>query len=167
MFWSKALIDGAIISVVICSWISVILKVNPRYEMKSYPSQIVSSVAPQTKAEKKGLLRMALPMLAIVVIYLIFTIYSTYKNVVGAFPYLFLHVFVVFMIWNTADLLILDWLIFCWINPDFMIIPGTKGNPAYKDYRFHFIGFIKGIVLAIIFAVLIATIVYVPWGRFV
>lgn len=36
------------------------------------------------------------------------------------------------------DLLILDWLIFVTIQPDFIVIPGTEGLAGYKDYWFHF-----------------------------
>ena len=45
-----------------------------------------------------------------------------------------------FAVW---DLLILDWLIFVTIQPDFIVIPGTEGLAGYKDYWFHFqVGFL-------------------------
>jgi len=65
------------------------------------------------------------------------------------------------MIWNLFDLLVFDWLIFCKINPRFMILPGTKGNPAYQDYRYHFIGFLKGTILCIVGAVVISLLIYI------
>jgi hypothetical protein len=40
-----------------------------------------------------------------------------------------------FAVW---DLLVLDWLIFATIQPDFIVIPGTEGLAGYKDYWFHF-----------------------------
>lgn len=40
-----------------------------------------------------------------------------------------------------------------------MIIPGTKGNPAYQDYKYHFIEFLKGIVLSLFGALLVSGIV--------
>ena len=40
-----------------------------------------------------------------------------------------------FAVW---DLLIMDWLIFVTIQPDFAVIPGTEGFAGYKDYWFHF-----------------------------
>lgn len=160
MVISKALFDGIIITIIICSWISVILKVNPRFELKSYPLEIVNSVEKQTKNEKKGFLVMALPMLLLVIIYLIFSTFLTYRNFSISYLMLFLHLFIVLMIWNVFDWLIFDWLIFCAINPDFMILPGTKGHPAYKDYMYHFIGFLKGIFLSTVGAIIIAGIVF-------
>lgn len=160
MITSKALLDGIIISIIICGWISVILKVNPRFEMKSYPLEIVNSVEKQTKNEKKGFLMMALPMLLLVMIYLIFSTFFAYEDFDISYLVLFLHLFIVFMIWNVFDLIIFDWLIFCTINPEFMILPGTKGHPAYKDYMYHFIGFLKGIFLSAIGAVIIAGVIF-------
>lgn len=49
------------------------------------------------------------------------------------------------LVFNLYDLLILDWLLFCTIQPRSMILPGTEGMVAYRDYRFHFIGFLKGL----------------------
>ena len=160
MFFSKALIEGLGISVIMCMWIAIILKINPRYEMKSYPKKIINEVSPQTEEEKKGFLKIALPMMLIVIIGIVYFIYRDYKNIDISYITLFLHSFVVFQVWNIFDLFIMDWLIFCTIQPKFMIMPGTDGNPAYKDYKYHFVGFLKGIIISIIGAVIISAIVF-------
>jgi len=49
------------------------------------------------------------------------------------------------LVFNLFDLIVLDWLFFCTIQPRSMILPGTEGMAAYRDYRFHFIGFLKGL----------------------
>jgi hypothetical protein len=54
--------------------------------------------------------------------------------------------FVALLVFNTLDLLILDWLLFCTIQPRQMVLPGTEGMAGYRDYRFHFVGFLKGLV---------------------
>jgi hypothetical protein len=51
----------------------------------------------------------------------------------------------VLLVFNIYDLLILDWLLFCTIQPRAMILPGTEGMAGYRDYRFHFTGFLKGL----------------------
>ena len=61
-----------------------------------------------------------------------------------------LHIFVMCIVWNSVDLLVMDWLIFCTIQPKFMILPGSEGHPAYKDYYFHFRGFLIGCVYSAI-----------------
>ena len=52
---------------------------------------------------------------------------------------------VALLVFNTYDLLVLDWLFFCTIQPRAMVLPGTEGMAGYRDYRFHFIGFLKGL----------------------
>lgn len=52
---------------------------------------------------------------------------------------------VALLVFNTFDLIVLDWLFFCTIQPRQMVLPGTEGMPGYRDYRFHFVGFIKGL----------------------
>jgi hypothetical protein len=36
-----------------------------------------------------------------------------------------------------VDLFVCDYLIFCTITPRFVVIPGTEGNPGYKDKSVH------------------------------
>ncbi|MFF4666260.1 hypothetical protein [Streptomyces sp. NPDC001282] len=46
----------------------------------------------------------------------------------GAFCFLALVLF---------DLLVLDWWLFCLVQPRFMVLPGTEGMPQYRDFAFH------------------------------
>jgi hypothetical protein len=57
---------------------------------------------------------------------------------------------------NIFDLIILDWFFFCTIQPRSMVLPGTEGMTAYRDYRFHFIGFLKGLGFTVVGSLLIA-----------
>ncbi len=63
---------------------------------------------------------------------------------------------IVLLTFNTFDLLILDWLFFCTIQPRSMVLPGTEGMMAYRDYRFHFVGFLKGLGFSAVGSLLIA-----------
>jgi hypothetical protein len=62
---------------------------------------------------------------------------------------------IVLLVFNTFDLIILDWLIFCTIRPRAMVLPGTEGLTGYRDYRFHFIGFLKGLGFSLVGSLLI------------
>jgi hypothetical protein len=160
MLIEKALIHGIILSVGLCGWILIILRVNPRFEMKSYPKEILDSVDKQTKKEKIRFVSMALPVMLLVVGYILFSLVQTYQYKDISLIMLFFHLFISFMVWNLVDLLVMDWLLFCKINPNFMILPGTKGNPGYKNYKYHFIGFIKGIFICLVGAIILAMIAY-------
>jgi hypothetical protein len=63
---------------------------------------------------------------------------------------------VALLVFNMYDLLVLDWLFFCTIQPRIMVLPGTEGVAGYRDYRFHFIGFVKGLGFCTVGSLLIA-----------
>ena len=48
-----------------------------------------------------------------------------------------LHAWLLFLVVNLWDVVILDWLLFVTIQPSAFILPGTEGHPAYDDYVFH------------------------------
>jgi hypothetical protein len=61
-------------------------------------------------------------------------------------------------VFNLFDLLILDWLLFCTIQPCSMVLPGTEGMAGYRDYRFHVIGFGKGLGFTVVGSLLVAVL---------
>lgn len=64
------------------------------------------------------------------------------------FQHYFLTSYVVLMVFNLFDLLIVDWLIFVSVQPRQVVLPGTEGMAGYRDYGFHFRGFLVGIVFS-------------------
>lgn len=44
---------------------------------------------------------------------------------------------VVFVLMNIFDLVIVDWWLFCTVQPNFLVLPGTRGMAEYRDYAFH------------------------------
>ncbi|MEZ4616779.1 MAG: hypothetical protein R2867_14925 [Caldilineaceae bacterium] len=62
----------------------------------------------------------------------------------------------ILFVFNLFDLVILDWLFFCTIQPRSMVLPGTEGMAGYRDYRFHCIGFRKGLGFSVVGGLLIA-----------
>jgi hypothetical protein len=66
------------------------------------------------------------------------------RNAGAGFADLWLYAFGISFVFNTWDWLVLDWLVFCTITPRAFVISGSEGNPAYKDYFFHFRGFLLG-----------------------
>jgi hypothetical protein len=66
-------------------------------------------------------------------------------------------------VFNVVDWLILDWFMFCTLTPRLVVIPGSEGLAAYKDYGFHFRGFLHGTVYSILGGLVIAGIVFILW----
>jgi hypothetical protein len=66
----------------------------------------------------------------------------------------------VMFVFNVVDWLILDWFMFCTLTPRFVVIPGSEGMAEYKDYWFHFRGFLHGTVYSNLMGLVIAGIVF-------
>ena len=57
----------------------------------------------------------------------------------------FLNLFVMLLLFNIGDLLILDWLVISRLTPRFVIIPGTVAED-YKDFSHHYKGHAKAAI---------------------
>jgi hypothetical protein len=127
------------------------------------PKDIQDQVPPKTEKEKQWSLILGIPFLVLLIV-VPFVSALTLKNQQGndvSLFSLFADAFGVVFVFNLVDWLALDWLIFCTITPRFVVIPGTEGMPGYKDYFFHFRGFIIGTGLSAIAGLMITVIVSV------
>ena len=137
----------------------ILILINPRYMMQDYPKEITKDIEGKTSKEKKESLLFGIPFMLILFLYpLFFGLYGKFLLHFGYWENLDA-VFLLYFSFNLIDLLIIDWLIFCFITPGFIIIPGTEGNPGYKNYWFHFIGFLKGCVISIAGSVIFTAII--------
>jgi len=154
---SQLLIDSAIyVGIVTVLLLGLVLR-NPRFMLQDYPPGIRAEVPPKTRAEKRQSALYGLPfLLALLVMPFVFA----FRLADRSFSRLFLHAFGVVWAFNLWDWLVLDWLVFCTITPRMFVIPGSEGHPAYKDYAFHFRGFLIGTFFSLVMALLVATVVY-------
>jgi hypothetical protein len=143
--------------------ISLLLLVfyNPRLMLQDYPPAIKEIVPPKTKAEKHFSTWLGLPFILVL---FLFPIYATFvfqsrSGDEAGFLSLWLYAFGIAFAFNLWDWLVLDWLIFCTITPKQLVIPGSEGHPAYKDYFFHFRGFLIGTVFSAVMGLIAAGIV--------
>ncbi|MCD4802947.1 MAG: hypothetical protein K8R16_08390 [Anaerolineales bacterium] len=148
---SKILLDGALLSVLASISIVGILRFNPRLFLQDYPDEIQAAVPLKTDQEKRQSLITGIPFLLILLaVPFVSTLILKRESVeISSFFSLFLNAFSVAFLFNLVDLLVLDWLLFCFITPSFLVIPGTEGMQEYKDYGFHFRAFLIGTALSI------------------
>lgn len=156
--WVKIIIDGSILSVIASALLIVCLYVNPRIFLQDYPKDIQEAVPPKTPSEKRASLFWGIPFLLVLILVPISSTLALKPEHPTFFP-LFINAFGVAQFFNLVDWLVLDWLMFCTITPKFLMIPGTEGMAGYKDYGFHFRGFLIGTLLSGIGASMIAGIV--------
>jgi len=150
-------IHTLIYAVIFSTFILATLFINPRIWLHDYPDKIKKIAPLKTEKEKKQTVLLSVFFIFIFIGYPIIT-FLLYENTVTFFG-LFLHFFIIFQFTNLIDLLILDWIIFCTITPKRIIITGTTVEDGYKDYKFHFIAFLKGIVITTFAALVLSGLV--------
>jgi hypothetical protein len=157
--WSLFLIHAGIL----CSLATVMLLglvfYNPRLMLQDYPPAIKALVPPKTEAEKRLSIWLGLPFILVLFGYPIYATFSFQAAGATGFLSLFLYAFGLAFAFNTWDWLVLDWLIVCTLTPRRFVLPGTEGHPAYKDYAFHFRGFLIGIGFSAVMGLIAAGVV--------
>ncbi|OTX98840.1 nitroreductase [Bacillus thuringiensis serovar wratislaviensis] len=135
---------GVIMSIVLSAMILGSLYYNPRLSLTEYPKDIQKVVFPKSIHEKKQTIYFNIAYNAILFGTPVVSTYILHKHEKLLYVDAYLHTFGILMIFNVVDLFILDWLIFCWITPRFVVIPSTEGMKGYKNYKFHLRGAIVG-----------------------
>ncbi|MCC6927841.1 MAG: hypothetical protein IT359_02510 [Gemmatimonadaceae bacterium] len=157
----RMLLHGGALSLLASLFLLACLLLRPRLLLQDYPDAIQSVVPPKTDDERRMTLVVGIPFL---VLLLFFPVWSSWTlpmhdGHAASFGALFVNTFVVASTFNVFDWLVLDWLLVCTLTPRFLVIPGTEGMRAYKDYAFHFRGFVIGTGLSLALALVTATIV--------
>jgi hypothetical protein len=155
MTWSVILRDGALLSVVVSACLLVVLRFNPRIALRHYPEQIRAIVPPKSANEQRisilcGLL-LGVPCAAVL-------LWRTASLQSRSFRDVFAYAFGVLFIFNLVDLLVLDWLILCWFEPRWAILPGTEHVQLPNRYLHHFKGFLIGTVGLLVVGLAIAAV---------
>jgi hypothetical protein len=153
-------IYGIVFSLLFSALLLVMVKINPEMMLNDYPPDIKARYGPvseKTKQQRKPFVILLLLILFGVPLLSILRLDQMIAGV-PSFLEVFIDIFVLFLVFNILDLLILDWLIFCTITPKFIVLPGTEGMAGYKDYGFHFRGFLKGTIICLVSALVFAGI---------
>jgi len=160
--FGRMILHGAILSVLASLLLIAVLRFNPRLFLQDYPEEIQKRVPPKSAKEKRQSLLVGIPFLLLVVA-VPFLSTLALKQQGGdqvTFMQLFLNAFGVAFLFNLVDLVLLDWFMFCYITPKFLVIPGTEGIAAYKDYAYHFRASLIGTLLSAVAGLVMAGIVW-------
>lgn len=159
----RILRDGAILSAAASLLLIAALAYNPRIFLHDYPEAIQAQVPPKTANEKRQSALLGVPFLLLLAVVPFLSTLALRRSggTDVSFLNLFLNAFGVSFFFNLVDLLLLDWLLFCTLTPKFLVIPGSEGNPAYKDYGYHFRGSLVGTAISVVAGLVIAAIVWV------
>jgi hypothetical protein len=155
--------DLAIFIAVFTIFVLGSVRLKPRIWLHDFPADIQALAAPKTEEEKR-LTRMVGIPLVIIAFVLPIVLGWNLKAVLGA-NYSFLGAWIyAYGLWfgfNLWDLIVLDWLGFTLIDPQHPPFPGTEGAAGWRDYAFHFHGFLKGSMMGLAFATFVAGVITV------
>ena len=119
------------------------MRFNPRLFLQHFPREIREIVPPKSEGERRTSVLFGL-LIGVPFISVLFWRTATLGS--HSFRELFAYAFGVLFIFNLVDLLILDWLIVCWLAPRWVTLPGTEHIAVPKQYLHHFKGFLVGTV---------------------
>jgi hypothetical protein len=151
MLWPvirHALLYGCVLSAVLVVLLLGVLWMNPEILLNDYPPDIRKKYGPMSERSKRQRVPVAVVIGAVALGIVMASFSAVRANGGGTIPFLtaFVHLSVMFSVFNVVDLLLLDWPLVA-IRPRFMVLPGTEGSAGYRDYGFHFRGFLIGTVL--------------------
>jgi len=154
---TNALLYGAVLSLVLGAVITISFVLAPDIWVGDYPPDIRAKFGEMSPRAARLRPFVAVPFFVSLAAIPLLAL-SRLADRVGAVPFLpaFASTFLVLLVFNTFDLVLADWLIFCKIQPRRVILPGTEGMAGYRDYRFHFVGFLKGLGFCLAAALIIA-----------
>ena len=155
-----ALLYGGVLSAVLSVLLLGLLWMNPEILLRDYPPDIQEKYGPMSEQSKRQRLPVAILLGAVALGVVTVSFSAVRASGGGKIPFLtaFVHLFVMFSVFNVVDLLLLDWPLVA-IGPRFMVLPGTEGSAGYKDYWFHFRGFLIGALLILVSSGLMAAVV--------
>jgi hypothetical protein len=160
--WSivpHALESGLLLSAVLFALLLVVLRANPEIMLNDYPPDIRAKWGPMTERTRRQRAVVAvifgIAVLAVVA-WSLTPVRARAEDV--TFGAAFAHFAIMFGTFNVLDWAVLDCGLVYW-QPRFAVLPGTEGMAGYKDYWFHFRGFLIGIPMILAASALLSAIV--------
>lgn len=148
---------GAILSGLMVLSFVIAAYLNPEIWLPDYPPDIREWFGPMSGRARRQRRLVGIPVFLLLAGVLVLSGARLAQIDGGSvFTSVFLGTFVVLLVFNLVDLLILDWLVFVTLKPGIIVLPGTEGAQGYSDYGFHFREFLKGLVGSLVGSLVVA-----------
>lgn len=164
IFPVQVLTDGLLLSAVVGVIIMISLFVNPRIWRHDYPEAIRVKIPPLNALEKRQRAVFAVLFMGGTVGLTLFFGLQLREQQGGALSFLtiFVHLYLVFNIFNLFDAVVLDYLFLGLLRPKFALVPEIAGmEHVLMDTRLHITNYLKGIIFGAVFSLPLALLVMV------
>lgn len=148
----KALIIETLVLTVLFTFVTLRAAKDPLNVVYDMPQQIIDRCADlglikerKRTADRKTVIRKAAATLFFALLFaaVLYSINGARSFIMGA-----VQSYIIWTVIDWYDCIVLDWIIFC--HDPKMIIPGTEDlKDAYKDYGFHALGSLKGMLIGL------------------
>jgi hypothetical protein len=150
---------GLVLSVLVTLIFLIAAPFNPEVLLNDYPPDVKAAYGreknPWTRLHRRIFSLAMLGALFGILGYSVFSMERISPVPLTYLPLLLL-LFVEIFTFNLWDLLVIDWLVFNTLQPKFIFLPGTEGMAGYRNYSFHFQGFLTGIVFSLVSSLVLA-----------
>lgn len=150
---------GLVLSVLLTLIFLVAARLNPEILLNDYPPDVKAAYGseknPRTRGHRRIFSLLMLGVLFGVIAWSVFRMEGT-STAPPAFQHILGVIFIEIFTFNLSDLLLIDWLVFNTLQPKFIFLPGTEGMPGYKNYAFHFQGFLTGLIFSVVSSLVLA-----------
>lgn len=157
-----AVIAGLVLSAVVGALLLAMLRVNAEILLHDYPPDVRAAWGPMTTRTRRQRIPIACGLFVAGIAVIAWSL-ATLPNITPRelpFTTAVAYFAVMFETFNAFDLLVLDCGL-VYFQPRFAMLPGTEGMAGYRDYRFHFRGFLLGIPVVAVGSVLVAATVVI------
>ncbi|HEX7794971.1 MAG TPA: hypothetical protein VF456_11500 [Vicinamibacterales bacterium] len=141
---------GLVLSVTLFALLLVVLRVNPEVMLNDYAPDIKAKWGPMTERTKRQRVFVAAVFLAAILGVVAWSLHTLPAFVARdmTFASAFTYFAIMFGTFNLLDWVVLDWGL-VYYQPRFVVLPGTEGMAGYRNYWFHFEGFLIGIPIVL------------------
>lgn len=160
-FFSHSLFYGTMLSAVLTILILGSLYINPEMWLQDAPREVQEKHGPMSARAKRQRAWLVVAFVITIIGVVGVSLYQLPAVMGGPLTFLtvFAHLWIMFMLFNLVDLLLIDWLIVEFMRPAFIVQSGLGQLMAERNYWFHFQGFLKGSVGILIVSLLLAGLI--------
>lgn len=148
----NALLNGVILCVILSFLMAISMAIAPDMWVNDYPPDIREKFGAMTPKAVRLRRFIGIPFFAAILMlpFLAILRLAVLTEAQPSFLAAFATAVLVLFTFNLFDLLVIDWLVFVFMQPKRIVLPGTEGMAGYRDYAFHFKGFLIGTVFCLV-----------------
>lgn len=137
------------------------LRWKPRIWLHDFPADIQALAAPKTAEERRLTTLFGAPFVVLFIGLPVLVMWDLKFRLGADFSFFsaWLYAYALFFGVNLWDLVALDWIGMSLVDPQKPPFPGTEGAAGWRDYAFHFYGFLKGCVIGLVLATVEAGVI--------